>query len=197
MKSAVLAFCAAMSTTAYAAGPVVLIVGPPGSGRTTQAELLSKTLGAPLISADELISRNPQKFQKNRIPTLNGVDVHLDPALNQLVESALLSTDLSKGVVLDGYPASKIQGDFLMTLREKFELPAAIVIHLNAPDDVVRKRLKKQNRPDIDQELKDYHREFAFVRQYFPDADIRTIDATRKPAEVAKQIRKLLQNQQN
>src|SRR3954454_24952365 len=106
MKSAVLAFWAAVSSAAYAAGPVVLIVGPPGSGRTTQAELLSKTLGARLISADELIARNPQKFQKNRIPTLNGVDVHLDPALNQLVESALLSTDLSKGVVLDGYPAS-------------------------------------------------------------------------------------------
>ena len=139
------------------------MVGPPGSGRSTQAAILKKDLGMAVISADEVIARNPQKFQKNRIPTLQGVDPHLDPALNELVEEALKSTDLSKGVVLDGYPASKIQGDFLTGLREN-QLPRAIVIHLSVPDDEVRKRLKSQNGRDIEQELKDYHREFDFIR---------------------------------
>jgi len=125
------------------------MVGPPGSGRSTQAAILKKDLGMALISADELIARNPEKFQKNRIPTLQGVDPRLDPALNELVEEALKAGDLSKGVVLDGYPASKIQGDHLTTLRDKLELPRAIIIHLNVPDDVVRKRLKSQNQRDI------------------------------------------------
>jgi adenylate kinase len=186
-----------LASAAYAAGPVVLMVGPPGSGRSTQAAILKKDLGMAMISVDELIARNPQKFQKNRIPSLQGVDPHLDPALNELVEEALKSTDLSKGVVLDGYPASKIQGDFLTSLREKLELPRAIIIHLNAPDDVVRKRLKSRNRPDIEQELKDYHREFDFVRQYFSESDIHTVDGTKPPAQIAKQIRKLLQSRQN
>ena len=174
----------------------MLIVGPPGSGRTTQAALLSKDLGMPLISVDDLISRNPQKFQKNKIPSLQGVDVHLDPALNGLVEQALESSDRSKGVILDGYPASKIQGDYLTALRGKLDLPHTIVVHLNVPDEVVRQRLKNQNRPDLEQELKDYHREFDFVRTYFPEADIRTVDGTKKPAEVAQQIRKLLESRQ-
>jgi len=67
------------------------------------------------------------------------------------------------------------------------------VIHLTAPDDVVRKRLRGQSR-DVEQELKDYHREFDFVSLYFPSADIRAVDATRDPAEVAKQVKAILQS---
>jgi adenylate kinase family enzyme len=188
--------CAAPARTAVAAGPIVLLVGPPGSGRTTQAEFLRRDPGMPVIAADDLIAHNPQRFQKYRTPALNGVDPRLDPALNDLVEQSLRNTDLAKGVVLDGYPASKIQGDFLTALRQKFNLSRSVVIHLNAPDDVVRKRLKGQSR-DVEQELKDYHREFDFVRQYFPSADIRSVDGTKEPLEVAKQIRKILQSSQH
>jgi adenylate kinase family enzyme len=146
-----------------------------------------------VIAADDVIARNPERFQKNRTPSLQGVDPRLDPALNELVEEALRATDLSKGVVLDGYPASKIQGDFLARL---LDMPRAIVIHLSVPDDVVRKRLQKQNRPDLEQELKDYHREFDFIRTYFPEADIQTVDGTKSPSAVAKQIRNVIQSRQ-
>lgn len=183
-------YWAAFASVAYAAGPVVLLVGPPGSGRSTQAAILKKDLGMAVIAADEVIARNPEKFQKNRTPSLQGVDPRLDPAMNELVEQALKTTDLSKGVVLDGYPAAKVQGDFLVGL---LDMPRAIVIHLHVPDDVVRKRLQSQNGRDIEQELKDYHREFDFVRTYFPDADIQTVDGTKPPEQVAKQIRKVLE----
>ncbi len=175
-----------------AAGPLVMIVGPPGSGRTTQAQLLKKDLGMAVITADDLIAQNQQKFQKYRVPALKGVDPHLDPAMNSLVEDALGSADLSKGVVLDGYPASKIQADFLSGLRTKHNLPRPVVIHLMAPDEVVRQRLANQSR-DVEQELKDYHREFDFVREYFPDADIRAVDATKQRANIEKEIRKIVE----
>jgi adenylate kinase len=184
---------ASVASAMTAAGPVVLLVGPPGSGRTTQAEFLKNSFGMTVVAAQDLIERNQQKFQKYKIPALQGVSPHLDPALNALVEEALSRADLSKGVVLDGYPASKIQADFLADLREKFNLPRPIVIHLSAPDDVARKRLKNQNRPELEQELKDYHREFDFLREYFPEADIRTVDASKRRADVAKEIRKIVQ----
>jgi len=175
-----------------AAGPVVLIVGPPGSGRSTQAEILRKERGMLVIAADDLIARNREKFEKFRNPTIHGVEVHLDPALNQLVEEALTGADLSKGVVLDGYPAAKTQGDYLTGLRTKLNLPQAIVIHLQVPDDVVRKRLSGSKAADLDQRLKDYHRELDFAHTYFPEANIHDIDGTRKPDAVAKAIRKVL-----
>jgi len=177
-----------------AAGPLVVLVGPPGSGRTTQAEFLKKELGLTSIAADDLIARNQAKFQKYKVPELKGVEPRLDPALNGLVEEALTAADVSKGVVLDGYPASKIQGDFLSGLREKLHLAHSVVIHLSVPDDVVRRRLKSQNRPDLEQELKDYHREFDFMRDYFPAADIRTVDGTKDRGAVAKEIRKIVES---
>jgi len=190
--SALLALTAAASP-ASAAGPVVLIIGPPGSGRTTQAEYLKRDLGMSVISVDDLIAHNHDKFQKYRIPALQGVDPHLDPALDSLVKDALIKADASKGVVLDGYPASKLQADFLTDLRRKLQLPPVTVIHLTVPDNVVISRLSGQKR-DVEQELKDYHREFDFIREYFPDANIHGVDGTRKPDDVAKEIRTLVQN---
>jgi adenylate kinase len=189
----VLVWLAALVSRMYAAGPVVMLIGAPGSGRTTQAEILRKERGMPVISADDLIARNLGSFQKPKAPVSPPYDPHLDPALNQLVEQALGAADLSKGVVLDGYPASKAQGDFLAGLKQRLNLSRTLVIHLDVPDQVSQKRLKKQSRPDLEQQLKDYHRELDFAREYFPQADIRDVDATRKPADVAKQIRKILE----
>jgi adenylate kinase len=179
-----------------AGGPIVLIIGPPGSGRTTQAQLLKANPGMPVISADDLIARDPISFQKYKIPALHGVDPHLDPALDRLVQEALKTADLSRGVVLDGYPASKEQGDFLAGLGQKLGLARSIIIHLAVPDEVVRSRLKSRNRPDLEDQIKDYHREFDFLRLYFTEADIHTVDGTMKPEAVAKQIRKILEDRQ-
>ena len=178
--------------SAQAAAPLVLLIGTPGSGREEQAEILRKERGMTVISSDELIARNPQAFQKFTNPTLQGVDPHLDPALDSLVEEALRGADLSKGVVIAGYPAAKNQGDFLVSLREKYGLPKALVIHLKIPDEIARKRLKQQKGVDAEQLLKDYHRELDFAQQYFPQADIRDVDATKTRAAVAKEIASLV-----
>ncbi len=174
------------------AASLVLLIGPPGAGKTTQAEILRKDLGMTIISADDLIARNPGLLQRFRNPSLQGVDPRLDPALNTLVEEALESADLSKGAVLDGYPSAKTQGDYLAGLRERLALPKVLVVHLRVPDNVVRKRLAKQKIADLEQQLKNYHREFDFASAYFPQADIREIDGTKPPKTVAKEIRKLL-----
>jgi adenylate kinase family enzyme len=121
------------------------------------------------------------------------VEPRVDPVLNRLVEEALASVEVSRGVILDGYPAAKNHGDHLTVLREKFNLSKPLVIHLRVPDSVVRERLKDQKRVDLEQQLKDYHREFDFAREYFPEIDIREIDGTEKPETVAGEIRKLLQ----
>ena len=99
--------------------------------------------------------------------------------------------DLSNGVILDGYPASKEQGDYLANMRQQLNLPKPVIIHLRVPDTVVRKRLKNESPEDIEQRLKDYHRELDFARIYFPQADIHEVDGTKSPDAVAKAIRKV------
>jgi adenylate kinase len=183
----------ALFSYAQAIGPVVVLIGPPGSGKTTQTEILRKERGMVVLSADDLIARNQQAFAKLKNPHIQGVEPRVDPVLNRLVEQALTSIEVSTGVILDGYPAAKNHADYLTVLREKFSLPKPVVIHLRVPDSVVRERLKDQKRVDLAQQLKDYHREFDFAREYFPETEIRDIDGTANPEIVAGEIRKLLQ----
>src|SRR5262249_34571379 len=73
-----------------------------------------------------------------------------------LVAERLRSIDRSKGVILDGYPASKEQGDHLTSLIAEFGFSKPIVLQLGLSDAEVRKRSAKNNSQDVEQGLKDY-----------------------------------------
>ena len=119
----------------------------------TVYSLPQKNRGMALVSVDQLIEQNPQAFEKFRQPAIHGVEPHVDPALNRLVEEKLGSLDLSNGVILDGHPASKEQGDYLANFIQEHHLPKAMIIHLRLPDDVVRQRLKQENPDDVGQRI--------------------------------------------
>src|SRR3954466_4799177 len=87
---------------AQSAGPLVVLIGPPASGKTTQAQILQKERGMAVISVEDLIAQNRQSFERFRRPEIQGVEPRLDPVLNRLVEERLRSVDRSKGVILDG-----------------------------------------------------------------------------------------------
>src|SRR5689334_21540819 len=105
---------------AQAAGPLIVVIGPPSSGKTTQAQILQKERGMTVVSVEDLIAQNRQAFQKFRRPEIQGVEPRLDPVLKRLVEERLGAIDRSRVVILDGYPASKQQGDSLSSLIAKF-----------------------------------------------------------------------------
>jgi adenylate kinase family enzyme len=180
------------AVSAQSAGPLIVLIGPPASGKTTQAQILQKERGMLLLSVEDLIAQNRQAFERFRHPEIQGVEPRLDPVLNRLVEERLRAMNRSKGVILDGYPASKEQGDHLSLLVTEFQFPPPIVLQLGLSDAEVRRRAQKSDGRDVEQDLKDYHRELDFARLYFPDARIHEIDASKPVPEVAKQIREVL-----
>jgi len=180
---------AAGSTFAQISGPLVVLIGAPGAGKSTQAGILAKEQGMTVISAADLIERNKQAFARYKQPNIKGVEPRVDSALNNLVEEALTTTASAKGVVLDGYPAAENHGTFFFTLANKLKLPPPLVIHLQITDEIAKKRMKGK---DIEQDLKDYHRELDFARAYFTQVTIHDIDGTKKPGAVAKEIRGLV-----
>jgi adenylate kinase len=178
---------------------VVVLIGPTGSGKTTQAAFLQKRYGLPTISADDLLKQHPEALKKYQTPGIDAGVPQSSPALNDLVKERLTQMDAKKGFVLDGYPATKDQADHLEAMVKELGLPSPTIIVLDIPDKVARQRDKKRARPDdtpeqVARRLKDYHREMDFVRTYYPDANIRTVDGTKPMAEVSKAIEAALAN---
>ena len=179
---------------------VIVLIGPTGSGKTTQSAFLKTKFGIPTVTSDDLIKQNPAVLAKYREPGIDPGTPQTNPALNELVADRLQKMDLSKGVVLDGYPATKDQADHLAALVKKLNLPSPIVIQLDVPDNVDWQRLEKRRREDdtpeqIARRLKDYHRELDMVRAYYPEANIWTIDGTRSVSEVSKTIQSILNDE--
>ncbi len=117
-----------------------------------------------------------------------------DPGMNALIRSVLEKADWSKGVILDGYPSTKFQADFLTQLRKEGRIPAVRVIQLDAPDEVIRRRLAAGASPEpdraADQGLSNGNWRTAAL--YYPEAQVVRIDSNRSPEATFADVRKAL-----
>ena len=178
-------------------GPVIVFLGAPGSGKSTQAAAAAKYLKVPIVSVEELIRDNAEALKKAQPPGITGIEPQTDPLLNRFFEERLKRGDLANGVILDGYPNTKDQADFTSKLVASGVMPKPIILNLVVPDDVVRKRMRGKDGKvpeSVEQRLKDYHRETTAIEVYFPDADITKIDGTKKPSAVAKKVQAVLKS---
>jgi adenylate kinase len=200
----VVALALAFGTTGYGQSAdkrfLIVLIGPTGSGKTTQAEFLKKRFGIPTIAVDDLIQANPAALAKNRTAGITPGPPQLSPAIDGLVAEAITRYDLTKGVALDGYPASKDQADHLAALAAKLNLPAPIIIQIDLPDDVARQRLKTRQHADdkpelIEERLKNYHREMDMIRSYYPQANIWSINGDKPVAVVSSTIEAILKDE--
>jgi uridine kinase len=64
---------------------LIVLIGPTGSGKTTQAEFLKKRFGIPTIAVDELIQANPAALTKYRTAGITAGPPQLNPAIDGLV----------------------------------------------------------------------------------------------------------------
>ncbi len=109
-------------------------------------------------------------------------EMRYDPAMSRYLRAHLDKSDLSRGIVLDGFPATRTQTEDLTKMIAQHKLNP-ITLQLEIPDDMVRERAAKGGRQSdrqqiIDQRIKDYHREFDTLSMYFPNAKIVKINGT-------------------
>lgn len=94
----------------------VVLLGPPGAGKGTQAEKLSEKLGIPQISTGDLFRKNigdgtPLGLEAKRY--LDAGDLVPAELTNRLVEDRIDQPDAAEGFILDGYPRSVEQAGAL------------------------------------------------------------------------------------
>jgi adenylate kinase len=179
--------------------PLIVLIGPPLSGKTTFVESISTTYGIPAISIEDLIKDNAEELDKLRGKGISMAEMRYDPAMSRYLKTRLKTADLSHGLALDGYPATLVQAeDFAKMIPDLGLRP--IAFRLEVPEDVIRERAKKtgqeSNRTQIlEQRIKDYHREMDFISLYFPKAKIVPVNGNRPEADVWKSIRAVLEGE--
>lgn len=187
-----IAFLAALSLQPLVEGPFIVFIGPPGSGKTSQALKAAKVLRLPVLSAEEMVLSNRAAFAKIERAGLSGLEPRSDPLMNTIFGGRVSSGKFTRGLIVDGYPATKEHADYVRKLVLEGRLPNPIIIQLDVPEDVVRRRLAKQAGPTLEQRLKDYQREMGMLHAYFPGANVQRVDAGRKPGAVAKDVKRIL-----
>jgi adenylate kinase len=162
------------------ARPLVVLIGPPLSGKTTFVTEIQRRYGIPGVSVEDLITDHASELRRMHPEGTSMAEMRYDPAMSRYLRSRLNSMDLSRGAALDGFPATKLQAEDLAKIIAELKLNP-IVLQLDIPDDTVRERAAKGGRQSdrpkiIEQRIKDYHREFDMISVYFPNAKIVKID---------------------
>ena len=152
----------------------LLIVGPPGSGKGTQAARLSDAYGIPAIATGDIFRHNiktqtPLGIQVKAI--IDAGDYVTDDLTNELVLSRLSEADALDGFLLDGYPRTLAQVTYLDELLSQRGQSLDAVIQLVADKEEVvtrlRKRALEQGRTD-DTEEAIRHRQDVYARETMP-----------------------------
>jgi len=137
------------------AGHRLLIVGPPGAGKGTQAVHISQHYGIPAISTGDIFRENVRSRTELGVLAKSYMDrgeYVPDSVTNDLVEDRLNWADAERGFLLDGYPRTVDQVRTLDAILERHDhrLDAVIELHAETEEIVERllKRAKEQNRAD-------------------------------------------------
>lgn len=177
-------------------GQVVILVGPPGSGKSVQARNLSRKYKVPVISVAELAQRamrgqGPARGGKTQVA--NSGELLSDEAAIELISARAGQADTGKGFILDGYPGTEAQAKFLDSFLNTRALQAPKVVVLEVSDEIVRARMLKRKSVDdtpenIDRRLQDYHKEESFLNSWYTPRNTVRVDGTKPAGQVFQEI---------
>ena len=123
---------------------IVILIGPPGSGKGTQASVLSEMLNIPVISTGAILRAECESGTKlgNAVKaTLARGELVSDEVMNQVVASWIANPQCEKGFLLDGYPRTVPQAMFLDDTLEKLGMSPPTVIRIDVPAKVLVDRV--------------------------------------------------------
>lgn len=129
----------------------LLIIGPQGAGKGTQAALLCNKLGIPHVSTGDLFRANIGEGTELGLRAqqyMNAGELVPDSVTQDMVADRLAQPDAQEGFLLDGFPRNTAQADWLTGLLTDHHTPVEAVVLLTAPDEVLMERMLARGRAD-------------------------------------------------
>lgn len=134
----------------------IVLLGPPGAGKGTQAQKLADNLGVLQVSTGDLFRYNISNGTALGLEAKKYLDAgDLVPAAltNALVDDRLDNDDVAVGFILDGYPRSVEQATALDAMLKKRNLALDAVLEFRVPEDELVSRLQGRGRADDTEEI--------------------------------------------
>lgn len=127
---------------------MIIFMGVAGSGKSAQGRLLADRLGYPWLSTGEFLRMLISGERRRAMLEGKLLD---DAEIISLVQKIFRVVDTEHEFVMDGFPRTRAQADWLLSQRKYGQLDITCVIHLKASEETVIKRLLQRGRQD-DQE---------------------------------------------
>jgi len=122
----------------------IVLLGPPGAGKGTQAKVLAKELGIPHISTGDLFRENLQaKTEMGKLAQnyMDQGELVPDDVTIGMVQERLSRKDCINGAVLDGFPRTPAQADALAAILAKTGNDVSLVPYVAVPAQILIERL--------------------------------------------------------
>jgi len=184
----------------------ILLLGPQGAGKGTQANRIAQEFGIPHIASGEIL-RSEMAAGTELGMRVKDVydrgDLVSDDLMIDLIRNRLSHPDTEAGFVLDGFPRTTVQAEALDRMFGDIGRRFDVVFALQIPDEVafdrLRRRAEIERRPDdtdeaIRRRLENYHRETAPLIEYYrARGNLVPIHGDRKENEVFTEIQQALE----
>jgi adenylate kinase len=180
----------------------VLLLGPQGAGKGTQAKRISAEYGIPHIASGEILRAEMDagtELGKRVKETIERGDLVSDDVMIELIRNRLEQPDTDSGFVLDGFPRTTVQAEALDSMFADIGRNFSVAFALQIPDEVAFNRLRRRARADdtdeaIQRRLDNYHRETEPLIEYYRTrGNLVPIHGNRSENEVFAEIQRALE----
>jgi adenylate kinase len=184
----------------------VLLLGPQGAGKGTQAKRISAEYGIPHVASGEILRAEMDagtELGKRVKDVYDRGDLVSDDLMIELIRNRLERPDTEAGFVLDGFPRTTVQAEALDSMFNDIGRNFSVAFALQIPDEVafdrLRRRAEVEGRADdtdeaIQRRLDNYHRETEPLIEYYRTrGNLVPIHGNRSENEVFAEISRALE----
>jgi adenylate kinase len=189
----------------------LILLGPPGAGKGTQAQRLVETHGIPQLSTGDMLRaavKAGTEVGKRAKAVMDAGELVSDAIVNAIVAERIEQPDCARGFILDGYPRTLVQADAVGKMLAERGIDLDVVIELVVDDRVLVDRIikraeqakaagqpvRKDDNPEVfDERLREYYKKTSpLIGYYYAKGKLKGVDGMADIDSVTAEIEALL-----